>query len=103
MERDFIVLWAGLSLVWVEDITSRDAKAMWATLKDEPFSTLSKEFRAAMTQAGSSMYQIYSITAESGTTAKDITTMFINNPMASIIAIEKYGNNVNPNEKMICV
>lgn len=93
-EHAFIVMWCCDGLEWVEDITNLDAKAMWATLKDEAARSLSPALRMAVMRARYNpqrFYEIYSITAVDGIKKSDIVEMFNMDPQGAAEIIREKG------------
>ena len=93
-ERAFIVMWCCDGLEWVEDITNKDAQAMWSTLKGEEAKTLSPALRMAVLRAKYNpqrFYEIYSITAVDGIKKSDIIEMFNNSPQTAAEIIREKG------------
>ena len=93
-EHAFIVVWCSDGLEWVEDITSQDQKAMWATLKGEEPKAISNMLKSALLRArlnSQRSYEIYSVTAVDGIKKSDIVEMFNMNPQGAAEIIRNKG------------
>lgn len=93
-EHDFIIVWRPEGLVWVEDVSNHDQKAMWAILKGEEAKTFSDHFRSVLTGVVSrkdQAFEIYSISAINGIKKSDIIKMFNADPKTSAEVVRGQG------------
>ena len=100
-EHDFIVIWRPAGLVWVEDISNLDQKAMWAILKGEEVKTFSDHFKAILTGVVArkdEAFEIYSISAIDGTKKSDIVKMFNADPKKSAEVVREQGYKIYSNQ-----
>lgn len=101
MDNTFIVIWTPTKLIGVVDVSGYDKKQMWHVLKgNEPISLI-RFLRPGIIslQATKDEYEIYSVTAVEGTTAKDITLMFNEDPLHGAELIRSRGRNLNTQKK----
>lgn len=93
-ERSFIAILCKNGLVWIEDVTAPNQKAMWAVLKGEDYKTFSDDFKSllmAIKAMPEHMFEIYSITTVDGIKKSDIINLYNNNPEQGIKAIRENG------------
>jgi len=93
-QHTFIISWSDDTLEWVVDVTGYDKKQMWHVLGGgEPISlptTIKHAIMYARTDK-TKQFEVYSITAEAGFTARDITNLFKEDPITSVETIRKLG------------
>ena len=101
-ERTFIAILCNKGLIWVEDVTNLDQKAMWAVLKGGEAKTFSDDFKSLLVGIRAipdQDFEIYSITAVDGIKKSDIIELYNEDPQRGIEVIRETGYKIYTEEK----
>jgi hypothetical protein len=96
MSHQFLIMWCSEGLEFCIDVTEDQQRRMWQKLKGEPVSESAiPNLNHIMLRArynSQRHYEIYSVEATDGITAKDIKEMFETSPQSAADTIRRLGH-----------